>query len=298
MSKILSVIMFLFLWACQNSGNSKKHEVNEGYTIVYPSDTLPVRHTDNPPVIDGDTGDPAWNKASWYPINQTWIPYGAEIDSSVFYGRYKILWSEKTNVLYILAEITDNVFVGGYQYHPDPETGEGYPNYDILEIFIDENKSCERHVFNAIGEDAEQWGSNAEAAFAYHITIDAPADGQVITEKHILDITGISWSDYMIIDYQDHFPEFAVKRRGIHYTWEMSMKVFDDSYDHEHPEASRVKLHENKIMGFSVAYCNNDNPDEYPPQRDHFFGSVWVPEENYNDHWMDASFFGTIILMK
>jgi hypothetical protein len=268
------------------------------HSTIYSSDTLRIQHVSDPPVIDGIADDNVWENSPWDPINQVWIPYGKEIDSTVFYGRYKLLWSDSTNLLYILAEITDNVFVGGYRYHPDPAKGQGYANYDILEIFINENKSGGLHVFNATSDDSLQWGSNAEAAFAYHIAIDTPGDGQTITEKHALDITGESWSNYTIADYQDHLPDFAVRRDGNLYTWEFSMKVFDDTYDHDNPEASRDQLHDGKVMGFSVAYCNNDDPDKQPKKRDHFFGSVWVPEENYNDHWRDASFFGTVKLLK
>jgi hypothetical protein len=295
---LFCLVIFAAFTQCTSNRQSSPATESWEHKNIYSSDTLRIQHVSNPPLIDGIAGDEAWNLSPWYPINQVWIPYGKEIDSAVFNGRYKLLWSEVTNLLYILAEITDDVFVGGYRYHPDPVKGQGYANYDILEIFIDENKSGDLHVFNATGTDTLQWGSNAEAAFAYHIAIEAPADGQTITEKYALDITGESWSNYTIADYQDHLPDFAVKRKGNLYTWEFSMKVFDDTYDPNNPGASRVQLQAGKVMGFSVAYCNNDDPEEDPKRRDHFFGSVWVPEENYNDHWRDASFFGTIKLVK
>jgi hypothetical protein len=71
------------------------------------------------------------------------------------------------------------------------------------------------------------------------------------------------------------------------------MKVYNEEYDEKNPEASRVELSKNKIMGLSVAYCDNDKDDG---QRDNFFGSVWVPEANYNNHWMNADDFGTVKL--
>jgi hypothetical protein len=291
------IVSLVFVHCIRTNQTENKADTFESRTI-YSSDTLKVYHTVVPPLVNGISSDEAWNMAPWYPINQVWIPYGTEVDSTLFYGRYKILWSEETNLLYILAEITDNVFVGGYKYHSDPQQGQGYANYDILEIFIDENKSGDLHVFNAQGEDAKLWGSNAEAAFAYHIAVAAPDDGETLRTKKALDITGKSWSNYLIADYQDHLPEFALRREGNLYTWEFSLKVFDDTYDHSQPEKSIVKLHQDKVMGFSVAYCNNDDPDEEQKSRDHFFGSVWVPKENYNDHWKDASFFGTIKLVK
>jgi hypothetical protein len=299
---MLKCLLFVFTIIILSSCKSTQPELNSikhwESSIVRPTDTLEIRHVSIPPVVDGAGIDKAWDESPWYPINQVWIPYGVEVDSTIFYGRYKIIWSETTNLLYILAEITDDVFVGGHQYHPDPVMGRGYTDHDILEIFIDENKSGERHVFDGAGPDTVQWGSNAEAAFAYHITIDTPHNGEIVTNKRALDIAGTSWSNYIIADYQDHIPDFAVKRDGNHYTWELSLKVFNDSYDHSTPHLSRVILHEGKVVGFSVAYCNNDDPKEEPKKRDHFFGSVWVPEENYNDHWRDASFFGTIQLIK
>ena len=50
-------------------------------------------------------------------------------------------------------------------------------------------------------------------------------------------------------------------------------------------------------MGLSLAYCDNDDPDENPKKRDNFFGSVWVPETANNDHWKDADGYGTIMLI-
>lgn len=198
----------------------------------------------------------------------------------------------------ILTEITDNKFVDGYQYNSDPEKGDGYADHDIFEVFIDENKSGVSHVFNSEGEDPAEWGENAEAAFAYHIVIDQPGDGKTVTEKMALDITGKNWDDYMIIDYEKHLPQFAVYRDGQKYTWEFSLRIHDDTYDHSQPQSSLVDLKDGKIMGFSVAYCNNDDVDEVPKKRDHFFGSVHIPEENYNDHWKNSELFGTIKLVK
>lgn len=280
------------------SSSDKSNNKNKANQIIYPSDTLELKLASSPPVIDGKGDDPAWNASKWHPINQVWIPYGEEIDSTIFHGRYKVTWSEEENLLYILTEISDNVFVDGYQYDPDPEKGGGYADHDIFEVFIDENKSGVPHVFNSEGEDPEEWGANAEAAFAYHIVIDKPADGETISEKMALDITGKNWDDYIIIDYEKHLPQFAVYRDGNKYTWEFSLRVHNDTYDHSQSQSSLVNLKEGKVMGFSVAYCNNDDPGEEPKKRDHFFGSVQIPEENYNDHWKNSELFGTIKLVK
>ena len=76
------------------------------------------------------------------------------------------------------------------------------------------------------------------------------------------------------------------------------MVVHSDSYDHTDPEASVVELTAGKIMGLSMAYCDNDDPDEDPLARDNFIGSVYVTEEAYNDHWQNADGYGTLTLVE
>jgi hypothetical protein len=124
--------------------------------------------------------------------------------------------------------------------------------------------------------------------------MDAPADGTVATDFVAADIDGTDWNNRSTMDYASHFPELALKRDGNIYRYEFSLKVYDDAYDHSDPEASRVALTQNREMGMSMAYCDNDEPDG---ERDNFFGSVWVPEEAYNDHWKDASGFGSLRLV-
>jgi hypothetical protein len=97
------------------------------------------------------------------------------------------------------------------------------------------------------------------------------------------------------MNYASHFPDLTMKKDGNIYRYEFSLRVYDDTYDHSDPEASRVTLAANKVMGMSMAYCDNDQPDG---ERDNFFGSVWVPEEAYNDHWMNADGYGTLRLVK
>ncbi|MBD3291004.1 T9SS type A sorting domain-containing protein, partial [candidate division KSB1 bacterium] len=167
----------------------------------------------------------------------------------------------------------------------------------VVEVFIDENKSGGLHVFDGTGNVAAQWGSNAENAFSYHITPVVPADGEVSNSMVACDIAGTNWGNYYIPDYADHLPEFALKRNGNQYVWEFSLIVYNDSFDHNNPAAARIQLQAGKFMGLSLAYCDNDDPNEDPKKRDNFFGSVWVPQSAYNDHWMNADGFGTIMLM-
>jgi hypothetical protein len=241
--------------------------------------------TDIVPVIDGDGNDSCWLSAELYQINYPWIEWGIPVDSSDFYGTYKICWSEKTNLLYFYIEIVDDAFIDGYHY-PD----SNYPDYDVVEIFIDEDKSGGLHVF----DDNPAWGMNSENAFSYHIVLNSPEDGSTESDFTVCDIDGTDWSSKKIMNYKSHFPELIMKKEGNKYKWEFSMKVYNDTYDDDTPEDSRVILNENKVMGLSIAYCDNDQPDG---KRDNFFGSVWVPQERYNDHWKNADDFGLLRLI-
>ena len=254
----------------------------------FQTDTLRIKSVGSPPVINGDPSDIVWDSAEWEPLNQVWIPWGGSIDSSDFYGRYKVIWSSQDNLLYVLAEITDDFFVDGYVYHSDPQNNN-YPDFDVLEVFIDENASKGKHVFDGTGQTGNDWGYNGENALSYHIMADQPEDGGSVNEIDVCDIAGTSWSDEWIPNYKSHLPEFALSRDENHYYWEYSCKVYNEDYDPSNPsEDTRVNLNDGKIMGLSLAYCDND---ESGTERDNFIGSVWVPEARYNDHWMDAQDF-------
>ncbi len=271
------------------------------------TDTLFIPEISQVPVIDGSAADEVWQEAGWQNIGEVWMPYnnlssnlddaeGLQLwgDENDFSGRYKVLWSMQTNRLYVIAEIKDDVFVDGYTYNENPSSGGGYFNYDILEVFIDEDRSGGLHVFDGTGSVANSWGSNAENAFSYHLALDAPDDGEVQQQFHALDIAGTTWGypNQKVADYTGHFSAFALKKEDNLYTWEFALEVHGQNYTHSNPDASVVSLEEGKIFGLSFAYCDNDNPDESPLMRDNFFGSVYVPAEAYNDHWMNANWFG------
>ncbi len=262
---------------------------NYGIELITPkslvSNAVMALEAETIPVIDGDPGDACWSAAEWYHIDETWITWGEEIDSSDYFGRFKLSWSAPGNLLYFLVEITDDAFVDGYVY-PDG----AYPDFDIVEVFIDEDMSGGLHVF----DDNPEWGMNSENAFSYHIAVDAPADGETASDFVVCDIDGTNWPA-VIMDYADHFPELSMKKAGNQYYYEFSMAVYDDSYVDSNKEASRVVLVGNKEMAMSMAYCDNDITGT---ERDNFFGSVWVPEEAFNDHWMNADGFGRVRLIK
>ncbi len=242
-----------------------------------------AREATTAPTIDGNGSDDCWKTADWYSINQTWIPYGDSVPESDFKGRFKVMWSASQNLMYYLVEIHDDVFIDGYQW-PDA----GYPNFDVVEVFLDEDHSGGPHVFDTQTE-------NAENAFSYHILATAPADGQVSNDFVVCDIAGTSWSNEIIPNYASHFPEFAMKKNGDVYMYEFSLKVYNDTYVDSNPEASRVNLSLDKVMGMSVAYCDNDANDG---ARDNFFGSVWVTAARYNSHWESADDYGVLKLVE
>lgn len=210
------------------------------------------------------------------------------MDSSDFNGRYKVMWSSDQNLMYVLAEITDDVYVDGYVYKSSPQNNH-YPDYDVLEVFLDENASKGKHVFDGTGQTGIDWGYNAENAYSYHIMANNPADNDTVSAINVCDIAGTDWSDEWIPNYKSHFPEFALFRQGNHYYWEFSLSIYDENNNAaDPPELNRVILQTGKIMGLSFAYCDND---EAETSRDNFIGSVWVPEERQNDHWMNADDF-------
>jgi hypothetical protein len=272
-----------------------------GYCIVYPRQ---VQAQDNPvlapevlhlPSIDGRTDDSCWQNIPWQNISQVWIPYGGQVDSNDYSGHYKVLWSSQTNLLYFLVEVTDNVFVDGFVPERTPEVY----NFDIIEVFLDEDKSGGLQVFDGKDSLGLQWGTNAENAFSYHMYALFPKEGEVTSHLFAGDIAGTNWSDINRLDYNGHFPEFALRRTGNKAIWEFSLIVYNDTYADTmiHKESARSTLFAGKIMGLSLAYCDNDHPEKEPKSRDSFYGSVWVPAPAYNDHWMNADYFGTIKLI-
>ncbi|MFW5877895.1 MAG: DUF362 domain-containing protein, partial [bacterium] len=274
-----------------NSYLEKQYTRNLGYPLgielltvpehLAPSFPFVARKVEQAPAIDGDGSDAQWADSPWYPINHTWIEYGEDVPESDFNAQFKVIWSEADNALHYLVKVQDDVFIDGYEY---PNTG--YPNYDIVEVFIDEDRSGGDHVFDDSNGDAEN-------AFSYHIAADAPADGEVTNTMVAADIAGTSWGDRTTANYADHFPAFAMKKNGNEFIYEFTMAVYSDQYDPADKEASRVILESGKIMGMSVAYCDNDEDDG---QRDNFFGSVYVTEEAYNDHWKLADDYGKLAL--
>ncbi|HET6558443.1 MAG TPA: sugar-binding protein [Prolixibacteraceae bacterium] len=280
------------------------------------SDTVKVQHVNVLPVIDGMDNDECWNGVgvNWQSIDQVWMPWKGTVPaSSDFTGRYKVIWNEAENVMYFLVDVLDDSFIDGFDFASSGPYG--YPNYDVVEIFLDENRSKGGHVFDNGSE-------NAQNALSYHISVNSPEDGETTDQFTVEDLDGVSWSNFWVVNYASHFPSFKMKKNGNKYLYEFSLKVYNDAYPTQQKngstptdiEKARVKLTAGKIMGASVAYCDNDDNDG---KRDHFFGSTpgkeytanfgfngtanSISTENgqkiFNTCWMSANDYGVFRLM-
>jgi hypothetical protein len=202
------------------------------------------------------------------------------------------VWSSTTNLLYFLVEVTDDAFVDGFNLGVSSDIY----NYDIIEVFIDEDKSGGLHVFDGTGDVGRELGTNAENAFAYHIYAAFPGEEQITTTCFAGDLDGTNWSDSRTVNYASHFPAFSLRKTGRTAVWEFSLIVYNDTYEENTKDAARSQLQIDKEMGLSLAYCDNDDPDEESKMRDNMFGSVYEPPPG-NMHWMNADFFGRIKLV-
>ncbi|NNE29086.1 MAG: sugar-binding protein [Saprospiraceae bacterium] len=207
------------------------------------------------PEIDGVPDDACWDTATWYPMDQDWInkPWSAED----FSGRYKISWDEEH--IYVLAEIQDDTLI---DIHEDGL--KKYWDDDCLEIFIDEDRSGGNHQYN-------------HNAFAYHIALD----------YKVADIGPDS-----LAHYYDHHIHCKRTQQGNTSYWEVAMRVYTDEYLDGRAENPTVILQKNKLLGFAIAYCDNDHSTE----REHFIGSTIVEGEDKNRGWIDAGIFGPLTL--
>ena len=221
-------------------------------------DTIFAVEALTPVVIDGSASDACWAKAEWKPINQVWIPYNAKMAAGDFEGKYKVAWDG--SYLYLLVEIVDDMISDDYT-NPLQNWWED----DCLEIFLDENRSMKDHL-------------NNNNAFAYHIStkydaIDLNASGGGVNYKNNIKVVMDTIADHT-------------------YLWEVAIKVYDASFSLANPEASRVTLTPKKLMGLTVAYCDNDQTTK----RENFIGSMYMTSATANDNYITANYFGSLLL--
>ncbi|WP_246286295.1 DUF6265 family protein [Winogradskyella ludwigii] len=241
----------------EDKGKIETVTFNYKKTIVKPKQInqfIHVKRAKTKPIVDGKADDDIWSRTIWLPLNELWLGEAYTIDD--YSGRYKLSWAE--DGLYLLAEIKDDILIDN---NPDPLVA--WWDDDCLEVFIDEDNSGGEHQFN-------------HNAFAYHIALD----GNVVdmsTEK-----TGKLYNSHI---------ESKHITKGNTTLWEVKISLFNDTYKDD-AENTPLKLEIGKVMGFALAYCDNDTSKT----RENFIGSVFVEGEDKNRGWIDANIFGTLKL--
>ena len=209
------------------------------------------------PTVDGIADERVWERAEWRELNQRWL--GPELSEGDFSGRYKVAWTEEK--LYVLVEIVDDVLI---DMHRDPLIQ--YWDDDCLEIFIDEDHSGGDHQYN-------------HNAFAYHISLDNQA----------IDIG----KDRKARSYSHHV-ESRWRQYADRLVWEVAIDIYSDAYRDDASDNRPQRLSAGKVMGFMVAYCDNDGSD----LRENFIGSEYAAGDHKDRGWIDAGLFGTLELVE
>ena len=222
-------------------------------------DTLFTYKAETPVVIDGQATEDCWANAEWHAIDQVWIPWGTTMKPGDFAGKFKTAWDE--NYLYLLVQIVDDSLSDDHSNILD-----SYWEDDCVEVFIDEDRS---------GGDQERNNN----AFSYHTSlfgnaVDVGNFGQ-----------GVDYSQNLEVD-MDTIAQDT-------YLWEFAIKMYDATFNINDPDDSRVYLSNNKLMGFAIAYCDNDETNG----RENFIGSMVMTQAHYNDMYKNASYFGPMLLI-
>lgn len=225
------------------------------------SDTLFNYKTDVPVTIDGQALEACWESATWNPINQVWMPFGANVPAEDFTGQFKVSWDEA--YLYYLVEVVDDSLSDDYA-----NPLQNWWDDDCLEIFIDEDRSKGDHECN-------------NNAFAYHLSLFYDA----------IDLSGNTSCNG--INYKEHVQVVMDTIGENTYLWEMAIKIYDDSFEIGSEAESRVTLEPNKHMGIAIAYCDSDEDKN----RENFIGSMVMTQATHNDMYKNADHFGLMILV-
>lgn len=208
-------------------------------------------------LIDGCGNDETWATSPWHDMNYKWM--GSAIDSADYHGRFKLAWDSQN--LYVLVEVVDDYL------HPTLRDGkENYWKGDYVEVFIDEDKSGGSHTFN-------------HQAFAYHVS----------TEGHVIDKNTLKKTVF----FDDHI-EVKRTQEGNRYLWEMAIKLFDKNFDESTTTNTPVSIVENKRIGFSIAYGDNDGNNS----RENFMGSKKTHGVNNDAGYINSDVFGSILFVE
>jgi hypothetical protein len=209
--------------------------------------------------IDGAATEECWNNATWHPIDIVWMPWHASMAPGDFEGKFKVAWDSQ--YLYLLVQVIDDSLSDD---HVNPT--DSWWDDDCLEAFIDEDRSKGNHERNC-------------NAFAYHMS----------TKYDAIDLDGNGNG----INYKNHVSIVLDTIADDTYLWEIAIKIYDNTYNNSNPEASRVTLVPEKIMGFTLAYCDNDETES----RENFIGSMAMTQATANDNYKTADYFGTLKLV-
>jgi hypothetical protein len=219
--------------------------------------------TGSVPVIDGVGDESCWDSAVWKPIDQRWI--GPSYTAEDYSGRFKVLWTASR--VYVLIEIVDDSL-----RLQDPglvNVCNNIYNYDCVEIFIDENNSDDVNY------------SNSHKAFAYHMD----------TLGSVCYANGTAGWERL----DDHILYKMTRVSGDTFNYEYEIKIFDDTFVYG-VESTPVTLTEGKLMGWSIAYNDNDMGNT----RQNMTGSKFVPGNTDNERnvsYFNASVFGDLKLV-
>jgi hypothetical protein len=209
-----------------------------------------------PVTVDGIANEAVWEQARWQELRYRWL--GDEYSPEDFQGRYKVVWSDSK--VYVLGEFTDDVLL---DIHRDPLVQ--YWDDDCLEIFVDEDFSGGDHQYN-------------HNAFAYHIALDNQA----------IDIG----TDKQARNYSHHVDSRWKQQNG-KIIWEIAIDIYTDAYQDDSDSNAPIGLSAGKVMGFMVAYCDNDRSE----LRENFIGSEFAPGDKKDRGWIDAGLFGSLVLV-
>jgi len=163
------------------------------------------------------------------------------------------------NYLYILYDITDDRIYDGVR---DPL--DRYWEDDTVELFIDENKNGGQHGYNT-------------SAWAYHIStygdvVDSTTGGAKLLNDHI---------------------DSRLVSNGTQHYWELRVRIYGEDYA-DWKSNTPLQLYAGKLMGFSACYIDNDGSS----QRESMMGSVDTQGHKNNQGYLDASVFGSLLLVE
>jgi hypothetical protein len=163
------------------------------------------------------------------------------------------------NYLYVLYDITDDRIYDGVR-----DALDRYWEDDTVELFIDENKNGGQHGYNT-------------SAWAYHIStygdvVDSTTGGATLLNDHI---------------------DSRLVSNGTQHYWEMRIRIYGEDYA-DWKSNTPLQLYAGKLMGFSACYIDNDGSS----QRESMMGSVDTQGHKNNQGYLDASVFGSMLLVE